>query len=183
MQIRKLGLGMAMEVIPTVYEDDRGYFYESFNDTTFFKNNLPYKFVQDNQSFSKKGVLRGLHYQCGGHSQGKLVRVTQGAVLDVIVDLRKRSDTFGKHVTVELNDQKHNMLWVPRGFAHGFLALTDCVFQYKCDNYFNAESDCGIIWNDPTLAIEWGIDSPLLSEKDASRPLFDPTEHCFENVI
>jgi dTDP-4-dehydrorhamnose 3,5-epimerase len=164
-EFRELYLEGALEILPTVYEDDRGYFYESFNNK--LKGKLKTDFVQSNHSFSKKGVLRGLHFQRGWFRQGKLVRVTHGKATDVIVDLRDGSATFGKHLKIELSAEKHNMLWVPRGFAHGFLAMTDCVFQYKCDNPYNKATDNGIRWDDPTLDIDWGIDTPTISKKDS----------------
>ncbi|WP_183566105.1 dTDP-4-dehydrorhamnose 3,5-epimerase [Mucilaginibacter sp. SP1R1] len=159
---------------PRVFNDDRGYFFESFNETSF--NDLAgYKvnFVQDNQSFSTKGVLRGLHLQKGEHAQAKLVRVTQGEVLDVAVDLRKDSATYGQHYSVLLSAENNQQFFIPRGFGHGFVVLSDtAVFQYKCDNYYNKQSEGGLHYADPGLAIDWKLpqDELLVSEKDAELP-------------
>jgi len=159
---------------PTIFEDKRGYFFESFNQEKF--NSLINKevtFVQDNESFSSKGVLRGLHYQTGAHAQAKLVRVIKGKVLDVAVDVRKDSKTFGQHVAVELSEDNKKQLFVPRGFAHGFIVLSDtAIFSYKCDNLYNKASEGGIIYNDPKLAIDWQLpeNELLVSEKDVILP-------------
>lgn len=159
---------------PRVFNDGRGYFYESYNKNTFKAvTGLDVDFVQDNQSFSSKGVLRGLHYQIGEAAQAKLVRVIQGVVLDVAVDLRKGSATFGKHVAVELSAENKKQLFVPRGFAHGFVVLSDeAEFAYKCDNFYSKEYERGIIYNDARLDIDWKFaESDLLvSEKDALLP-------------
>ena len=159
----------------TFHGDHRGYFFESFNRKTFQdQTGLDINFVQDNQSRSQRGVLRGLHYQLGGYVQAKLVRVLQGKVLDVAVDLRKGSATFGKHVEVELSEDSHTQLFVPRGFAHGFVVLSEeAVFFYKCDNYYHKPSEGGILYNDPALAINWGLTETeiILSEKDKVQPL------------
>lgn len=154
----------------TLFKDERGYFFESFNQQVF--NNLTgldVKFVQDNQSRSFKGVLRGLHFQIGDHAQAKLVRVLEGRVLDVAVDIRPSSSTFGEHVVMELSDENNMQLFVPRGFAHGFVVLSEsATFFYKCDNYYHKPSERGIIYSDPQLAINWRLpsDDLLLSEKD-----------------
>ena len=159
---------------PKVFQDKRGYFFESFNQQLF--NTLTKtstKFVQDNESFSTKGVLRGLHYQKGEHAQAKLVRVIKGKVLDVTVDIRKDSETFGKYVAIELSGVNNKQLFFPRGFAHGFIVLSEtAIFSYKCDNFYNKESERGIIYNDPTLNIDWQLpDSELIvSEKDMILP-------------
>lgn len=159
---------------PKVFEDDRGYFFESFNENTFQKETgLAIHFVQDNQSKSNKGVLRGLHYQTGKHAQAKLVRVLKGSVLDVAVDLRESSQTFGQHFSIVLTEENKKQLFVPRGFAHGFLVLEDeTIFAYKCDNFYNKESEGGIIYNDSTLNIDWEMNSEefILSEKDVLLP-------------
>ncbi|MCM5663493.1 dTDP-4-dehydrorhamnose 3,5-epimerase [Galbibacter mesophilus] len=159
---------------PSVFEDERGYFYESFNHQQFEKSiGEKVNFVQDNQSFSKKGVVRALHYQIGDHAQAKLVRVLQGAVLDVAVDIRKGSETFGEYVAVELSAKNKKQLFIPRGFAHGFVALSETAeFFYKCDNYYNKEAEGGIIYNDPTINIDWVLDKEelLLSPKDIELP-------------
>ena len=161
---------------PRVFGDDRGWFMESFNQQVFEKAlsdrglEVP-NFVQDNHSFSKKGVLRGLHYQLNPHAQGKLVRVVQGRAWDVAVDIRENSKTFGEWVGVELTADNHKQFWIPEGFAHGFLALEDNTqFLYKATNYYNKESEGAIIWNDPTIGIEWplnDIQEVLINEKDA----------------
>ena len=159
----------------TVFEDSRGYFFESFNQQTFAKlTGLDVHFVQDNQSKSSKGVLRGLHFQKGEHAQAKLVRVLQGRVLDVAVDIRPDSPTFGEHVAVELTAENHLQLFVPRGFAHGFIVLEDnTVFFYKCDNFYNKASEGGLMYNDTDLNIDWILKGEefILSEKDKNNPL------------
>ena len=163
---------------PTVIGDERGYFFESFKATTFAEAvGHPPEFVQDNQSMSRRGVLRGIHYQVGDTAQGKLVRVTRGSVFDVAVDLRRHSGTFGQWVGVELTAENRRQLWVPRGFGHAFLVLSDeAEFQYKVDAYWSCEDERSIAWNDPDLAIEWpGIDRehpPILSQKDAEAVRF-----------
>jgi dTDP-4-dehydrorhamnose 3,5-epimerase len=152
---------------PKVFEDARGYFYESYNAALFQQHNVDVNFVQDNQSLSQKNVLRGLHFQNPPHAQGKLVRVIKGSILDVVVDIRKKSPTYGQHFNIELNEKNKIQLWIPVGFAHGFLTLeNDTVFSYKCTNYYNKTSEYCIFWNDSDIAIKWGIDNPLLSEKD-----------------
>jgi len=157
---------------PKVFEDARGYFFESFNEHLLAEAGIKDKFVQDNQSLSQKNVLRGLHFQSPPYTQGKLVRVIKGAVLDVVVDIRKKSPTYGKHFAVELNEQNKIMFWVPGGFAHGFTTLQDnTIFHYKCTRYYNKESEGSILYNDPDLGIDWGISSPLLSEKDKTGAL------------
>lgn len=160
---------------PRIFPDDRGYFYESYNKQKYADAGITADFVQDNQSFSQKGALRGLHGQANPFAQGKLVRVLQGRVLDVAVDIRKNSPTFGQHVTVELSGDNHLQFWVPPGFLHGFVTLEDdTIFSYKVTNYYDKASEIGVIWNDPTLAIGWGIDErdALLSLKDEVLPAF-----------
>jgi len=165
----------------TFFGDERGYFFESFNRKTFFeKTGLDINFVQDNQSGSQKGVLRGLHFQQGEFAQAKLVRVLNGAVLDVAVDLRKDSPTFGKHVAVELSGDSRTQFFIPRGFAHGFVVLSERAnFFYKCDNYYNKASEGGIIFNDPILAIDWKLPNEeiLLSDKDKLLPGIQEAMH------
>jgi dTDP-4-dehydrorhamnose 3,5-epimerase len=152
---------------PKVFSDERGYFFESYSESVFKKNNLHLHFVQDNESLSQKGVLRGLHFQNPPFAQGKLVRVIKGAVLDIAVDIRKNSATYGKHFAIELTEQNKTQLWIPEGFAHGFLTLeNNTIFSYKCTNLYNKNSEGCILWNDPTIGINWGIENPLLSEKD-----------------
>jgi dTDP-4-dehydrorhamnose 3,5-epimerase len=165
---------------PRVFEDERGYFYESFNGRLFKQAGIKDEFVQDNQSLSQAGTLRGLHFQAPPHAQGKLVRVISGAVLDVIVDIRKNSATYGSTFGIELSAKNFTLLWVPPGFAHGFLTLADeTIFSYKCTGYYDKASEGGIIWNDETLAISWGISDPVLSEKDRSNKTFGELESPF----
>ncbi|MEZ4839218.1 dTDP-4-dehydrorhamnose 3,5-epimerase [Flavobacterium sp.] len=159
---------------PKIIQDERGYFMESFNEQTF-KEGIGQKvvFVQDNQSFSTKGVLRGLHYQTGDYAQAKLVRVLQGVVLDVAVDIRPNSKTFGQYEAVILSGENQKQFFVPRGFAHGFLVLSEtATFFYKCDNFYNKESEGGIIYNDETIGIDWNFDAEklIISEKDTQLP-------------
>lgn len=153
---------------PMVLKDDRGVFFESFQQQKF--NDLigdAITFVQENESISKKGVLRGLHFQKPPFAQGKLVRVISGSVLDIAVDIRKNSSTYGKHVAIELSAANKRQLWIPAGFAHGFVALEDdTVFQYKCTNYYNKNAEDALLWNDETLGINWNIQQPILSPKD-----------------
>lgn len=161
---------------PTVFEDDRGYFFESFNKEKFFdQTGVEVDFVQDNQSKSNRGVLRGLHFQKGEFAQAKLVRVIKGSVLDVAVDLRKDSSTYGQYFSTILSEENKKQLFVPRGFAHGFAVLEDdTIFSYKCDNYYNKESEDGIMYNDSDLQIDWKLKSSeiQLSEKDKILPSF-----------
>lgn len=160
---------------PKIIKDERGYFMESFNENTFQKGTgIAVHFVQDNQSFSSKGVLRGLHYQTGEHAQAKLVRVLQGEVLDVVVDIRPDSKTFGEYVSVLLTGENQTQFFVPRGFAHGFLVLSDtATFFYKCDNFYNKESEGGIIYNDKLVNIDWQFptENLIISEKDLILPI------------
>jgi len=172
MQIRETSIEGLVEIFPRVFKDDRGVFFESFNEGSFEKMGLPTNFVQDNQSFSIKGVVRGLHFQKAPFAQGKLVRVISGRVLDVAVDIRPESPTFGKYELFELRSDINNMAYVPEGFAHGFVALEDSVFSYKCTNVYNKESESGILWNDPELGIDWGVENPIVSEKDIILPTF-----------
>jgi len=164
-------------ISPKIFEDSRGYFFEGYNEKKFqYITGLKVAFVQDNQSKSSKGVLRGLHFQAGEFAQAKLVQVIKGSVLDVIVDLRKGSKTFGKYFSIVLDDKKKQQLYVPKGFAHGFLVLEDeTIFSYKCDDYYNASSEKGIIYNDETLNINWNLpaDQLILSEKDMYLPTFE----------
>ena len=155
-------------IVPKVFFDDRGYFFESFNDKEFREKVCDTTFVQDNQSKSCKGTLRGLHWQAPPFAQSKLVRVTKGAVIDVAVDIRVGSPTFGNHVAVELTDENNLQLFIPRGFAHGFIALTDnVIFQYKCDNLYNKESERAVRWDSINWDLEkYNIETPLLSDKD-----------------
>ncbi|HEY1054779.1 MAG TPA: dTDP-4-dehydrorhamnose 3,5-epimerase [Emticicia sp.] len=154
-------------VQPKVFEDPRGHFFESYTEKSFLEKNIKVNFVQDNQSLSQMGVVRGLHFQAPPYAQGKLVRVIKGSVLDVALDIRKGSPTYGQHFSIELNERNKTMLWVPEGFAHGFSTLeNDTIFHYKCTNYYNKESEGSVLWNDPDIGIDWMIKEPLLSEKD-----------------
>jgi dTDP-4-dehydrorhamnose 3,5-epimerase len=159
---------------PKIIKDERGYFMESFNEKTFQNGiNQDVRFVQDNQSFSSRGVLRGLHYQTGEHAQAKLVRVLQGEVLDVAVDIRPESETYGQHVTILLSGENQKQFYIPRGFAHGFLVLSEtATFFYKCDNFYNKESEGGVIYNDSEINIDWQFDlnNVLVSDKDQQLP-------------
>lgn len=165
---------------PTVFKDDRGYFMESFNAETFQKlTGQEAQFVQDNQSYSIKGALRGLHFQKPPFAQAKLVRVLSGSVMDVAVDIRPESETFGKHIAVELSAENLRQLYIPRGFAHGFVVTSrEAVFFYKCDNYYHKPSEGGIIYNDETLGIDWGRPASefIISDKDLSLPAFSELE-------
>ncbi|GAA4441630.1 dTDP-4-dehydrorhamnose 3,5-epimerase [Ravibacter arvi] len=171
-EIRKTSIDGLVEIFPRYFEDERGLFFESYNINSFERHGLPTNFVQDNQSFSHKGVLRGLHFQVAPFEQGKLVRVIQGRVLDVAVDIRRESPTFGQYELFELDGVRHNMAYIPGGFAHGFLALEDSIFSYKCTNVYDKASERGIRWNDEALGINWGISNPIVSEKDQVLPTF-----------
>jgi dTDP-4-dehydrorhamnose 3,5-epimerase len=169
MQVIPTDISGLLIIQPNVFEDNRGYFFESYNKKEFLNNEIEADFVQDNQSLSQKGVLRGLHFQSPPYAQGKLVSVIKGAVLDVAVDIRSASATYGKHVAIELNEKNKTMLWIPAGFAHGFLTLEDnTIFSYKCTNFYNRESEGSILWNDTEIGIDWRIKDPLLSEKDTN---------------
>ncbi|MEI6815803.1 MAG: dTDP-4-dehydrorhamnose 3,5-epimerase [Bacteroidota bacterium] len=165
---------------PRIFKDERGYFFESYNKLEFERLGLNFNFVQDNQSFSIKHVLRGLHYQNPPFEQGKLVSVASGAALDVAVDIRKDSKTFGHHFSVILSEENNKIFWIPAGFAHGFITLEDNTrFVYKCTNNYNKAAEGGIIWNDPDLNIDWGIDKPLISEKDQILPRLKEIKSSF----
>jgi len=152
---------------PAVFSDERGVFYETYSREKYTSQGLPANFLQDNESISKKNVLRGLHFQAPPYDQGKLVRVIKGAALDVAVDIRKKSPTYGKYIMVELNEDNKHQFWIPSGFAHGFLSLADeTIFSYKCTNLYNKESELGLLWNDKDINIQWNIDNPIISEKD-----------------
>ncbi len=169
MEVIKSAIEGVVIIEPKIFGDDRGYFYESFSDREFREKVCATTFVQDNQSKSCYGVLRGLHLQAPPHAQSKLVRVVKGRVIDVAVDIRTGSPTYGKHIAVELSEDNHRQLFIPRGFAHGFVVLSDeAIFQYKCDNFYSKESEGAIMWNDPDLGIDWGIEEcdAILSDKD-----------------
>ncbi|MBR1835278.1 MAG: dTDP-4-dehydrorhamnose 3,5-epimerase [Bacteroidales bacterium] len=176
MEIIKTELEGVYIIEPRVFGDARGYFFESFNAREFAeKSGLDITFVQDNESMSHYGVLRGLHFQCPPFAQSKLVRVVKGRVLDVAVDIRKNSPTYGRHVSVELSGENHRQFFMAKGFAHGFSVLSpEAIFQYKCDEFYAPQSEGAIAWNDPDLGIQWGIpeDQTILSEKDKHHPLF-----------
>lgn len=167
MIITKTAIEGLLILEPRVFKDDRGLFFESFNEKLFKEAAGPIDFIQDNQSVSTKGVLRGLHFQNNPHAQGKLVRVAKGAVIDVAVDIRKDSPTYGQHVAVELTAENNKQFWIPEGFAHGFVALEDdTIFCYKCTDYYAPECEGSLLWNDEDLNINWGIENPLVSGKD-----------------
>ena len=153
-------------VRPKIYADHRGHFYESFNESTWKKEGLPSHFVQENRSFSVKNTVRGLHFQVPPHGQGKLVQVLHGRALDVVVDIRKNSPSFGKSYSILLSHEEIVQMYVPLGFAHGFYAIEDTIFNYKCTSFYEPSAERSIQWNDPDLNIEWGIEHPILSPKD-----------------
>ena len=174
MEIIKTDIPGVLILEPKIFRDPRGYFFESFSQRDFFNNVAPVEFVQDNESMSTRGVMRGLHFQRPPHAQAKLVRCVRGRVLDVAVDIRRGSPTYGQHVAVELTEDNHRQFFIPRGFAHGFAVLSDeAVFQYKCDNYYAPQADGGIAITDPALKIDWHLDpaEAILSEKDTRHPL------------
>jgi len=167
MEVIKTKIEGLLIINPKVFADARGYFFESYNETVFKQNGIEANFVQDNQSLSNTGVLRGLHFQAPPFDQGKLVRVINGAVLDVAVDIRKNSPTYGEYVAMELTEENKTMFYIPPGFAHGFLTLRDnTIFSYKCTNVYNKASEGCVLWNDKDININWNISNPILSEKD-----------------
>lgn len=173
MKITKTRIDGPLIIEPQIFNDARGYFFESYNEEKMKGMGISSYFVQDNQSLSQKGAIRGLHFQAPPFEQGKLVRVVQGAVLDVVVDIRKNSATYGQQISVELSAQNKLMFWIPPGFAHGFETLMDdTLFLYKCTNTYNKSSEGGLFWNDPELAIEWRTAAPIVSEKDQVLPNF-----------
>ncbi|MBQ6580829.1 MAG: dTDP-4-dehydrorhamnose 3,5-epimerase [Alistipes sp.] len=183
MKVIKTAIEDVVIIEPDVFGDARGYFFESYSQKKFNEQVREVKFVQDNESKSKYGVLRGLHFQKGKDTQSKLVRVVKGRVLDVAVDIRKGSPTFGKYVAVELTEDNHRQLFVPRGFAHGFSVLSEeAIFQYKCDNLYAPQAEGAIAWNDPEIGIDWGLpaEDVLLSAKDAAHPLLKDSEYLFD---
>lgn len=182
MNVIKTDIEGLVIIEPRLFRDARGYFFESFSEREFAEKVAPVKFVQDNESRSSYGVLRGLHFQKPPYAQAKLVRVVKGRVLDVAVDLRKGSPTYGKYVAVELSEDNHLQFFLPRGFAHGFCVLSDeVVFQYKCDNYYAPQSEGAVIWNDPDLGIDWKIpqEDVVLSDKDRCHPAFKELDDVF----
>jgi dTDP-4-dehydrorhamnose 3,5-epimerase len=180
-KIEKTNFKDLLIIQPNVFADERGYFFESFNESKFrVETGLNITFVQDNQSMSSKGVLRGLHFQTPPKSQAKLVQVVKGAVLDVVVDLRINQPTFGQHYKILLTSDNKTQLFVPEGFAHGFAVLEDnTIFAYKCSNYYSKENDRSMLWNDPALKINWEIESPIVSEKDQAALNFDQYQDVF----
>ena len=183
MKVIKTAIEDVVIIEPDVFGDARGYFFESYSQKKFDEQVCPVKFVQDNESKSKYGVLRGLHFQKGKDAQSKLVRVVKGRVLDVAVDIRKGSLTFGKYVAVELTEDNHRQLFVPRGFAHGFSVLSEeAIFQYKCDNLYAPQSEGAIAWNDPEIGIDWQLpaEDVLLSAKDAAHPMLKDSKYLFD---
>ena len=167
MEVIKTPIEGLLVIKPVIFTDDRGYLFESWSEDSFAKNGLDLDFVQDNQSLSAKGVLRGLHFQNPPFAQGKLVRVIKGAVLDVVVDIRKESSTFGQYFSIELNEENKTIFWIPSGFAHGFITLVDdTIFSYKCTGVYNSASEDSLLWSDEDLNIDWGTINPLVSHKD-----------------
>ncbi len=174
MEIIETSIKDLLIIKPRVFADARGYFFESYNEGVFKKNGIDVNFVQDNQSLSSTGVLRGLHFQAPPYAQGKLVRVITGAVLDIAVDIRKNSPTYGQHVAIELTEENKTMFYIPPGFAHGFLTLKDnTIFSYKCTHLYHKESEGTVLWNDQDLNINWNFNNPLLSEKDIAGTPFN----------
>jgi len=173
MEIIKTELEGLLIIKPDVFEDERGYFFESYNREKFRDAGIDLKFVQDNESKSRKGVVRGLHLQAPPFEQGKLVRVMRGSALDVAVDIRKNSPTYGKWASIELSGQNKWMYWIPPGFAHGFATLEDeTIFFYKCTNVYNKDAERCFFWNDPDINIDWGISNPVVSKRDTEAPRF-----------
>lgn len=181
MKLIETGINGLFEIEPPVFEDARGYFFESYNKSTFKQLGIKADFVQDNQSLSHTGVLRGLHFQAPPFAQGKLVRVITGAVLDVVVDIRKSSPTYGRWHAVKLTEENKKLFWIPPGFAHGFATLRDhTIFAYKCTEVYNKASEGCVFWNDPQLNIPWNVENPILSEKDKTGTLMKDFNSPFE---
>lgn len=186
MEVIKTEIDGVVIIEPKVFGDERGYFYESWSQKDFDEKVRPIKFVQDNESKSCYGVLRGLHFQKGEHAQSKLVRVVKGHVLDVAVDIRKGSPTFGKYVAVDLTEENHRQFFIPRGFAHGFVVLSEeAIFQYKCDNLYAPKSEGALAWDDPDIDIDWGVptDKIILSAKDKVHPCLKDSTELFDYNI
>ncbi len=164
---------------PSLFKDERGYFFESYNQKKL-EQIIPFNFVQDNQSLSQKNVLRGMHFQKPPYDQGKLVRVIKGSALDVVIDIREKSKTFGQYYSIILSEENQKMFWVPPGFAHGFLSLMDdTIFFYKCTNFYHKESEKCILWSDPTVNINWGMENPLMAPKDKEGELLKDLPYFF----
>jgi len=180
MKIIKTEIKGLLIIEPRVFEDERGYFFESWSKDAFENAGLDINFVQDNESLSSEGVVRGLHFQNPPFAQGKLVRVLKGSVLDVAVDIRKNSPTYGKHVSAHLSEENKTMFWIPPGFAHGFSTLeNNTIFSYKCSGVYNKESEGSLMWNDTDLNIDWKIKNPIISEKDQNSALFTNFKSLF----
>ena len=182
-EIKQTSLPGVLEIFPRVFPDSRGYFFESFRQDWLDKMGVQESWVQDNQSFSQKGTVRGLHFQRGAHTQAKLVRVIAGKVLDVAVDLRKGSPTFGQVYSTTLDTEKNNLLYIPAGFGHGFSVLEDAVFVYKCSNYYHKDSEGGVLWSDPALGIDWQVAEPIVSEKDQILPTLEEFVAAFQGGL
>ena len=182
MDVIKTDIEEVVILEPHLFEDERGYFFEAFSEREFAEKVRECHFVQENEAYSTYGVVRGLHFQRPPHAQSKLVRVVKGRVLDVVVDIRKGSPTFGKHIAVELSAENHRQLFIPRGFAHGYSVLSEeALLEYKCDNYYAPASEGAILWNDPALDIDWQIptESVILSDKDLKNPALAECEALF----
>ena len=185
MEVIKTAIEGLVIIEPKVFGDARGYFFESFSQREFQEKVANIQFVQDNESMSKFGVMRGLHFQRPPYAQSKLVRCVKGKVLDVAVDIRKGSPTYGKHVTALLTEDNHRQFFIPKGFAHGFAVLSEsAIFQYKCDNYYAPQSEGAVAWNDPDLGIDWGVplEKAILSEKDMKHPRLKDIDSPFELI-
>jgi dTDP-4-dehydrorhamnose 3,5-epimerase len=180
LKVTKTDISGLLIIQPSVFNDDRGFFFESYNKKRYQKFGIPIEFVQDNISNSKKGTVRGLHYQVGEKAQGKLCQVIEGEVLDVAVDIRFGSQTFGKHFSLILNSETKFQLWIPTGFAHGFSVLSEeAIFSYKCTNYYSKADERAILFNDPDLKIDWKVEHPIVSEKDLKANKFKEIEKDF----
>ncbi len=182
-EIKQTSLPGVLEIFPRVFPDSRGYFFESFRQDWLDKLGVHESWVQDNQSFSQKGTVRGLPFQRGAHAQSKLVRVIAGKVLDVAVDLREGSPTFGQVYSTILDTEKNNLLYIPAGFGHGFSVLEDAVFVYKCSNYYHKDSEGGVLWSDPILGIDWQVAEPIVSEKDQILPTLAEFVDAFQGGL
>ncbi len=180
MQIKETSINGLLIIEPRVFNDDRGYFFESFRKNLLAEQGIKLDFIQDNISKSTKGTIRGLHYQIGNNAQGKLCQVIYGSVIDAAVDIRFGSPTFGKHFSIELSQENHRQLWIPPGFAHGFSVLSsEAIFSYKCTAYYSKEDERSILYNDPDLNINWRIENPVVSEKDLAAKLFKDIDKDF----
>jgi dTDP-4-dehydrorhamnose 3,5-epimerase len=182
-EIKQTSLPGVLEIFPRVFPDSRGYFFESFRQDWLDQLGVHETWVQDNQSFSQKGTVRGIHFQRGVHAQAKLVRVIAGKVLDVAVDLRKGSPSFGQVYSTILDTEKNNLLYIPAGFGHGFSVLEDAVFVYKCSNYYHKDSEGGVRWSDPSLGIDWQVSEPIVSEKDQILPTLAEFVEAFQGGL